>query len=125
MADTTAEPEAILCPLCEYDLRALEEPRCPECGYRFDWDELRDPQRRAHPYLFEHHPERNVRSFFRTLMGGWRPRRFWATLYPTQPSRPRRLAVYLLIVCVSGLVHRTDRFIRSSVSSPGQCWHIG
>ena len=85
------------CPLCEYDLRGLAEPRCPECGYRFTWEELRDPSRRIHPYLFEHHPERNVRSFFATLLGGLRPTRFWSTLYPTQPSRPARLVTDWLL----------------------------
>ena len=62
--------ESICCPLCEYNLRGLSEPRCPECGYRFDWDALLDPTKRLHPYLFEHHPERNVRSFVRTFLGG-------------------------------------------------------
>ena len=52
-----AEAETLHCPLCEYNLRGLSEPRCPECGYRFEWAELRDPSRRLHPYLFEHHPE--------------------------------------------------------------------
>lgn len=28
--------EDVRCPLCDYDLRGLTEPRCPECGYRFD-----------------------------------------------------------------------------------------
>src|SRR5438876_5459084 len=82
------------CPLCEYNLRGLSEPRCPECGYRFDWAELLDPTRRAHPYLFEHHAERNLWSFVRTLIGGWRPALFWRSLHPTQPSRPRRIALY-------------------------------
>jgi hypothetical protein len=94
----------LLCPLCDYDLRGLAEPRCPECGYRFEWAELTDPARRRHPYLFEHHPEHNARSFVRTLVGGLRPRRFWATLYPTQRSRPGRLLVYFLLVCATGLV---------------------
>ena len=85
------------CPLCDYDLRGLTEPRCPECGYRFTWEELRDPRRRLHPYLFEHHPERNASSFFQTLIGGLGPAEFWSTLYPTQPSRPARLLGYWLI----------------------------
>lgn len=29
------------CPVCEYNLTGLSEPRCPECGQLFDWDELR------------------------------------------------------------------------------------
>ena len=56
--------EEILCPLCDYNLRGLIQPRCPECGYRFEWQGLLDPKYRLHPYLFEHHPERNFRSFW-------------------------------------------------------------
>jgi hypothetical protein len=51
----------------------------------------------VHPYLFEHHPERPVSSFIDTLLGGLRQRRFWTTLFPTQPSRPMRLILYWLI----------------------------
>jgi hypothetical protein len=77
------------CPLCEYNLRGLTDPRCPECGYRFAWDELLDPARQVHPYLFEHHPKRNVWSFFKTLVGAQRPTRFWQARARDQPSRPR------------------------------------
>ncbi len=89
--------EDIFCPLCAYNLRGLVEPRCPECGFRFDWPELLDPARRLHPYVFEHHPESNFRSFRRTLWGGLRPKRFWQSLHPAQPSHPRRLLLYWLV----------------------------
>ncbi len=92
--------EEVSCPLCEYLLRGLIEPRCPECGYRFDWPDLLDPTRRLHPYLFEHHPERNGESFRRTLLGGFRPRRFWTSLHPVQPSCLRRLVVYWCLAAV-------------------------
>ena len=82
------------CPLCEYDLRGLTEPCCPECGYRFAWADLTDPAKRLHPYLFEHHPERNVVSFVRTHLNAVRPKRFWTSLLPAQPSFPRRLVLY-------------------------------
>ena len=68
--DWSKVSEQIACPLCDYDLRGLAESRCPECGYRFNWNELFDPARRKHPYLFEHHPERNVASFFHTKVEG-------------------------------------------------------
>ena len=92
--------EDIRCPLCEYDLRMLTTPRCPECGYRFEWAELLDPARRVHPYLFEHHPEANLRSFRRTLLNGLRPRRFWTSLHPAQPSSARRLILYWCVVAL-------------------------
>jgi len=96
-APPSAECAQVCCPLCDYDLRGLTEPRCPECGYRFEWADLTDPDRKRHPYLFEHHPRRNVRSFVRTMLGGLRPRRFWTSLKPSQPSRPGRLIVYWLV----------------------------
>lgn len=96
--DWTTFDDAVECPLCEYNVRGLAEPRCPECGYAFTWTEVLDPNRRRHPYLFEHHPGRSARSFAATLFGGLRPRRFWRTLHPVQPARPWRLAAYLLLV---------------------------
>jgi hypothetical protein len=92
--------EDVHCPLCNYNLRGLAEARCPECGGQFTWDELRDPTKRLHPYLFEHHPDRNIWSFFRTLRGGLLPRRFWTTLLPVQPSQPRRLILYWILALV-------------------------
>lgn len=89
----------VLCPLCEYNLRGLSQPRCPECGYHFDWPEVLDPVRRPHPRLFEHHPERNLRSFFQTALDGLRPRKFWRSLNPAQPSSRRRLILYWALCC--------------------------
>ena len=118
-ADPSAAPDwsatsgDVRCPLCDYDLRGLSEPRCPECGYRFTWAELSDPARKRHRYLFEHHPRRNVWSFVRTMLGGLRPRRFWSSLRPSQPSRRGRLVVYWLVsamalpVAYAGLVANT------------------
>ena len=84
----------VRCPLCDYDLRWLAEPKCPECGYRFTWPEVLDPTLRRHPYVFEHHPRRNFWSFWRTVRGGLTPRRFWSGLYPSQPSHGGRLFLY-------------------------------
>jgi hypothetical protein len=99
-----ATPEVAQCPLCEYDLRGLVEPRCPECGYRFDWADLLDPTRRRHRYLFEHHPNRNLWSFWKTAAAGLRPARFWRSLSPVQPSSPRRLALYGILVGLAALL---------------------
>ena len=109
--DWSALPDEILCPLCRYNLRGLVEPRCPECGYSFDWSEVLDPNRRLHPYLFEHHPERNVWSFFRTLVGGLRPWRFWSTLHPAQPADARRLTLYHLLICALLLLPALTRLV--------------
>jgi hypothetical protein len=96
--DTPGEGQDLHCPLCEYNLRGLTEPRCPECGYRFEWDQLRDEKLKTHPYLFEHHPGRYAWSFRKTATAGLLPGRFWKTLHPGQPSRPRRLFAYWAVV---------------------------
>jgi hypothetical protein len=72
--DWAALREDVRRPLCEYDLRGLAEPRCPECGFAFQWADLSDPAKRRHPFLFEHHPERNAWSFLRTVAAGLRPK---------------------------------------------------
>ena len=95
--DWSAIPYDVLCPLCEYNLRGLIESRCPECGYRFDWPEVLNPNRQPHPYLFEHHPKHNLWSYRQTVNGAGRPKRFWTSLHPTQSSRPWRLLVYAMI----------------------------
>ena len=92
------------CPLCGYNLRGLVKPRCPECGYRFRWAELLDEKLTVHPYLFEHHPERNTWSFLKTLVGGLRPARFWKVLHPGQAVHPGRLTTYWLLVAVPTVV---------------------
>ncbi len=102
MMDWATISTSIECPLCLYNLRGLVEPRCPECGFQFEWPELLDPKRQRHRYLFEHHPERNFWSFFRTLMAGLRPRKFWSAVKPTHIVRQRRLVIYWLLC--SGLM---------------------
>ena len=71
--DTPEARDALDCPLCGYSLRGLaaavpHEPRCPECGYSFEWFGLLQAREFHHPYLFEHHPRRNLWSFARTLL---------------------------------------------------------
>lgn len=85
------------CPLCEYNLRGLDQPRCPECGFTFTWAELKLGQEQTHPYLFEHHPKRNIWSFWKTYWRDCRPRTFWAELSPAQPVRMSRLMIYWFI----------------------------
>lgn len=86
--------ETIHCPLCAYDLRGLVEPLCPECGYRFAWNELLDAQIRAHPYLFEHARRRFRRSFLKTNLAGWWPWMFWRSIRPQQRINLPRLKLY-------------------------------
>src|SRR3954468_9334459 len=92
--DWDALSRDVVCPLCEYNLRGLVEPRCPECGHTFDWQDILNAGLHIHPYLFEHHPRHNVRSFFRTLLGSALPQQFWHTLKTTHRPIPRRLLRY-------------------------------
>jgi hypothetical protein len=103
LPDNTAAPDwdqieaEYRCPLCEYNLRGLIEPRCPECGYTFQWCELETNRVRLHPWLFEHHPKRNIRSWLRTTAMAWLPRRFWKQLQPTHLISIRRLVIFYLV----------------------------
>src|SRR5213075_324796 len=110
--DWSAVTEELRCPLCEYNLRGLTQPRCPECGYSFTWDEILDKTRRLHPYLFEHHPERNLGSFWQTVWGGLWPTGFWTTLHPSQPSRRKRLLLYFMIIVLLAALPMVIDFIR-------------
>lgn len=94
----------VKCPLCDYNLRGLSDPRCPECGYGFEWDKVLDPANRLHPYLFEHHPESNIRSYARTLIHHLLPVRFWKTLDPSHRLRPRRLLVYWAVYGITAVL---------------------
>ncbi len=115
--------DGILCPLCAYNLRGLEEPRCPECGSRYTWSDLFDPARRLHPFLYEHHPEMGFRAFWRTLAAGLRPGRFWRRLHPVQPCHGRRLFRYacltigaqLLVLVLAHLAWTYERLTMMTV----------
>ncbi len=101
--DSNAPPEwetleeDVLCPLCAYHLRGLTVPRCPECGYRFTWPEVLDPNRRLHPYLYEHHPERGLRALVVTALNTVLALKFFSTLHPVQPIHRNRLIRYVMI----------------------------
>lgn len=112
--DWEATTNEICCPLCEYNLRGLSDARCPECGSQYTWAELLDPRRREHPYLFEHHPERNWWSFWRTVMGGLNPQAFWTTLHPMQRISRTRLFLYGVILISMGV----------ALFLFGQCWAV-
>ena len=120
-APPLGEAAEILCPMCRYDLRGLAEPRCPECGYAFVWEDLTDPARRLHPYFFEHHPDRPAWSFVRTLLGGLLPRRFWGSLNPAGPARPRRMVAYWLIVLLAAVPGLALTYATAAVRLSAEC----
>ena|GEM_PF-5178637 len=40
MAEERFIDEDLPCPECAYNLHGLTVPRCPECGFRFEWSDL-------------------------------------------------------------------------------------
>jgi rubredoxin len=113
----------VICPLCAYNLRGLAEPRCPECGYVFQWNEVLNPHIIRHPWLFEHNPRRPIRSFFRTQFENLRPRRFWRTVRATHEPRRVRLLCYwmisvlLVLIMPVGMVVREAYQVSNEISS--------
>jgi hypothetical protein len=127
----------VLCPLCSYNMRGLAEPRCPECGCRYEWNELLNRDKWVHPYLFEHHPERKFRSFWKTILNGWRPVAFWTSVRPSHEPAPRRLILYwllsfvpLLLVTIAlavaiAIVFKPNFGWRADVPSlPADAWNL-
>lgn len=94
----------ITCPLCEYNLRGLIEPRCPECGHRFDWDEVSNRNNTQHPFLFEHGRSHLLWRGWRTGVSSLMPMRFWKTVRPTMRINIRRLVIYWLMYTVPVLL---------------------
>ena len=101
--DWANRAEDLLCPLCGYNLRGLIESRCPECGFKFTWRELIEAEENRHNDLYEYGDDQNIKSFCKTYVGTFRPRRFWTDLNPALPVRTSRLIHYWLISFVIGL----------------------
>jgi hypothetical protein len=104
---STATPSApaereLHCPICDYNLRGLPDPRCPECGFAFQWDDLVREQP-PFPHFFEtsraHHP----RAFLHTLFRSAIALQFWRALHPALKPRARRIALFGIIAIAFGL----------------------
>lgn len=67
------------CPRCEYNLRMLTTPRCPECGLEFGWRELISAKadERECPVFEYQWRRRPVRSFLCTFGLALLPWRLW------------------------------------------------
>jgi hypothetical protein len=105
--EETITDEELCCPICGYSLRGLVEPRCPECGYQFEWDALRVAAKSVHPYLYEHGRGVAIGRAVKTFFHGLRPEKFWGTLSAAHQIRPRRLMTYWMMtamVIVLGMV---------------------
>lgn len=85
------------CSRCGYNLRLLTQPRCPECGFQFDWREVLDATLARSDFLFEHHwRQRPIRSYVVTVWRAMRPGRFWQRVSMHERVYPRPLMFMLL-----------------------------
>jgi len=99
MSEGVIDEIALLCPLCEYDLRATIDPRCPECGHAFDRAELL--QARVQPtYLFDQQQRRIFGPLFKTWLRSLAPQRFWLMAKPQMRPVVRRLILYWVLSSV-------------------------
>jgi len=84
------------CPKCSYNLRGLSVPRCPECGSRFEWDDLLTLAAGYNSGLFEYRFYQSpVSAYLKTWRGSLRPRRFWESIDPSWPVRTAGLLTYV------------------------------
>jgi hypothetical protein len=84
------------CSRCEYNLRALTQPRCPECGLEFEWAIVLERAQRHGEALFEHvWRRRPIRSGWRTLILSFFPDRLWSHVTLHDPVRPEPLLLLL------------------------------
>jgi hypothetical protein len=85
------------CPRCGYNLRGLTEPRCPECGFEFDFAQLRTGLLRENvpTWLDRCDPWQPhqvlLRSLYELVQGALRPRRLLTTLDVNGPLTPAGL----------------------------------
>ncbi len=98
--------EELACPLCDYSLRGLIDPRCPECGYAFEWEKLRTAIREKHQYLYEHADGFAIKRFLRTWLHGWRPSVMWKAVQAAHVINLSRLRKYWAIIAgiIVGLI---------------------
>lgn len=62
--------EDVTCPKCEYNLRGLTLPRCPECGFTFEWSDVPRFRTPPGPPVFSP-PDPHVETVVRCLVGGF------------------------------------------------------
>lgn len=93
--DWAAREKELHCPLCGYNLRGLSEPRCPECGFKFTWQELLEAEKDKQLFLFEY--GRNIPTFWKTYWRTCRPRQFWREVNPAIEVRSTALIIYWIL----------------------------
>lgn len=101
----------VLCARCDYNLRTLTTPRCPECGMEFDWDDVLDRAKRHNEFLFEHAwMRRPIRSWIDTWWRCLRPTHFWQRVSIHESVHVGPLFVFI----VSSVIFAVVFFVASS-----------
>jgi hypothetical protein len=99
--DWNTVTEEVSCPRCEYNLRGLPTPRCPECGLDFSWTAIFQAAHNQRDWLFEHQwKKKPVRAFFQTLSRTTRPFSFWREFQLTDRPNLKALAVMIFLVLI-------------------------
>ncbi len=88
----------VLCCRCEYNLRMLRQPRCPECGLEFDWPTMLNRALCTSDFLIEHHWRKQpIKSFLKTIWISMRPSRFWSQVSMHEEIHPGPLLAMLIL----------------------------
>ncbi len=95
----------LLCSRCDYNLRTLTLPRCPECGLTFDWAEAIESTRRHSDTLFEHAWNvRPIRSWLATTWACLWPTTFWQRVSIHERVRVSPLLFFLTSTVIGAIV---------------------
>jgi len=93
----------LFCPKCDYNLRDLQEARCPECGAAFTWEAARAHAQAQRAIHFEFQArQRPARSYLKTTAALLRPERFWSEFPVSLRPRPVSLVIQLLVTIIFG-----------------------
>ena len=121
----------VACPRCRYNLRGLTTPRCPECGFEFDFKDLATGLLRENipTWLDRCDPWQPhqvlVRSLYETARGALRPRRAWTKLDVNGPLVPAwlMLIVGTLLVALLTAAIMATAIIFHTGASPAAATH--
>ena len=101
--DWSGMDSQVHCSICSYNLRGLTNPRCPECGYPFQWSELRPRSNSWIDRFFEYATHSFIRSFLFTWLRAFLPGRFYAKVTASHPIHKRRLIIILLLLILPAI----------------------